>query len=328
MKRKLLLIILILTMLLAFPIAIWAATIDTPDDPIQLISNLEAFRGVLEVDDQLHIVGFDMGYSGANPAEDANEVWLFRLSDNDTIRATVAPFAFFDDGYAPGIVSFYFAADDTNIPTWQSVNLSVQMIGNPALAWTDGDPPSTNSTAYSLFSDSVALITARVRVIASAIEDEWGIDLIETVQGRQVLTSNGEEYFETSIANLRTFAPDLFSDTTVNPKFDEREFTQSFANATETRWESSNTSWDLTPAATTFGGSRLWITALLYVGFSVGMVIVVNMRVQSIRASAFIFGVLMLFGSFWGFMPFVAGIFAGIAGALAMVYAIFYRSSP
>lgn len=291
----------------------------------QTINTIEAYRSVIHTNDQLYIVTFSLDYA-VNPTDNARVNFLFRFSDNGTQIVEVAPSPYFDSGYDDGIISFYFLADDPNIPDWSTANLSVEFTGNPSLDW-GGDPPSVTNNVVDTYTDDNQLIPARIRVLASALETQWGIDLIELLSGTLVLTAFGEEYFEAVIPNLRIIAPDVFSSVTLQPEFDEREFTNTYATTAEDRWV-GDPIFDTTPTAIALGIPRVWLNSIIWVGVSIGMMVAVIMAVRRVRPASYIFGATLVIGSFAGFMTFVGGIFVGVIGALAIVFSILYKNAP
>lgn len=299
------------------------AAIASPDT--QTINTIEAFRGVLNTDDQLYLVTFSLDYT-SNPTDSAQVNFLFRLLDNGVEIASVAPNPFNDSGYDDGIISFYFAAGDVNIPVWQTANLEVVFTGNPALDW-GGNPPVVTNNVIDSFTDGVQTLPARIRFLGVALETKWGLDLIELISGALVLTSSGEIYFEAVITNLRIMAPSIFISTTVQPDFVEREFSLTYATTAEDRWV-GDPILDVTAAADELNMSRLWMNSLIWLGVSVAIMILLVRMLKRVRPAAFIFGAMLIIGSFSGFMTFVGGIFVGVIGALAIVYTLFYRSSP
>jgi len=323
LKKALLGKLLAWLLFLSLPASIAYAQIATPD--IYNIDQTQAYENVLETGDQLWLITFDLDYTGANPSERADEAWIFRLMDGSTEVAAVAPDPLHDDGYAQGLVSMYLTPAEA-VP-WLSANISAVMTGNPTLTWAAGAPPVATDNVVDLWSSVPGNITPRIRYIATALENDWGLDLIDLIQGEQKLTTTGEEYFESVVDNLRSIAPDLFEASTVSPEYDERAFTQTAATATEARWV-GDPLLDLSTAATEFGISRLWVTSIMYVVFCVVALIIILVRVPTVaRAGFFVVGVMLVFGSFMGFMTFEIGIFAGILGALAIIFPLFYRAA-
>jgi len=195
------------------------------------------YRNCIESNDQMWVIVGVIEY-GSNPAEDAGEAFIVRVlsSDNTELNA-VAPYPdIYDDGYAEFCVGILFTATEvtTENMTWGG-NFTVELTGNPALGWVADDPPTTSNNIISSWSDSTDM-TPRVRKIATDLEDDWGVTLTQVVGGVTQLTSDGEDYFERSIAGLRAICPALFSATVIVPEFDERTYTQAEATASEARW--------------------------------------------------------------------------------------------
>lgn len=300
------------------------AAIASPDT--QTINTIEAFRGVLEDNDQLYIVTFSLEYT-TNPVDGADDNFLFRLTDDGVEIAAVAPFAFNNAGYDDGVISFYFEALDANIPTWQTANLTVQFTGNPALIWTAGDPPIVTKSTIDSFTDGNQTIPTRIRILAQALENKYGVDMIELLSGVLTLTTNGASYFETVIQNLRQIAPNVFSDIVSQPEFVEREFTNTNKTSTEARWVGDSVL-DFTDLGNLLGISRVWASSIIYIIFSIAILVFLVIRMGAVRPATFLFGAMMVIGSFSGLMVFEAGIFAGVAGALAIVFSILFRGAP
>jgi len=320
-KRPLLAKLLAIVIFLALPASIAYAAIATPD--IYNVDETQFYQSVLETGDQYCFVTFDLDYTGANPSERADEAWIFRLMEDGVEVAAVTPNPLYDDGYASGLVSFYLTPAEA--VTWGSANVSIIMTGNPMLSWADGSPPVATDNIVDLWSTTPANITPRIRVIATDLEAAWGLDLIDLIQGEQILTSTGEEYFESVIDDLRAIAPALFDASTVTPEYDERTYTQAAATTAENRWVGDSLL-DLTAVANVFGISRLWMTSIMYiVGCAVGMIIIITRVPTVARAGFFLVGVMLVFGSFQGFMTYEIGIFAGVLGVLAIIFAWFYR---
>lgn len=303
-----------------WPAPVFAA-IDTPDT--FAVVEVEAFRNVLEDDDQLYLVQFSLGY-GSPPSETAEEAVLFRLRDDvDAELATVAPFAFVDDGWIDGVVSFYFSAADA--PAWQG-DFDVQMIGNPSLEWTDGDPWSAINDTIT-YADNAGQIAGRIRAIGNSLEAAYSLVLIERVAGVEKLTSDGETYFETVIPTLlREAVPELFAASSLNPVFEDRTFTQTYATTVETQLESVP-ALDATDLETATGVTREWWTALVFIAAALAVMFIIQSKLNDVRTSSFLFGIIMIGGSVTGFMPFMAGVAVAIIGVLAIVWPMFYRPS-
>ena len=227
MNKILIGILLAIISILAFPFMAFAS-IPSPDIEYSIIQ-VEAYQNVIEDDDQLYVIQYEIEYSAIPIEGTSDELFLCRLMNGTTQLGVTTPYPANANGYSRGLMSIYFGADDvTSLGlVWESASYSVQLIGNPVLDWTDGDPPSTtnssfsNWTSFSSASDVNTTLSLRLSVIAQIIETAWaGIsDLIEGTGGDRTLTDEGAEYFTLAIPNLRLMAPSLFSEALIVSDF-------------------------------------------------------------------------------------------------------------
>ena len=331
-KKKIFKLSILTLVVLLSTTAIAQAAIASPDT--LTINTIDAYQSVIETDDQLHIMTFEISY-GVNPDQDANQTFIFRLFDGGVEIATATPYAFFNSGYDQGVIGFYFDAQDPDIPAWEAATLELQLVGNAALDW-GGDPPSVTNNIWDSFNENKSLVGARVRTIALALETQWGVDLIEPVRSVNKLTENGENYFETTIPNLRLISPELFISTTTSPDIPSGNRTTTYGDDVEDRWTIiGGGTFDMTTIAPLFGTSRNWVSSAAYIIFAIAVLFAVSSKIsgpgeiagRGLRPALFLFGGLMIAGSFMGFMVFEVGLFAGIAGGLAVVLALFWRGS-
>lgn len=221
LKRISIILLAVILGMLTIPFPAHAATLAYPDVAFQL-TQVEVYRNTIELDDQLYLISFNIEYTANNtPSDPIDDTFIFRLvSDNGTILSTTTAYGCFNDGYDRGIASIYFSADDA--PTWgASANYTMYFEGNPILSWAGGVPPNVNTNSFSLWYDGGTItdtrdrLTTRLRYIAQQLETDWGgtTDLIEDTSVGKVLTTEGEDYFENSILDLRSMCPDLFYQT-------------------------------------------------------------------------------------------------------------------
>jgi len=325
MKKRILTILgIVLLQVMLFVTPAYAATIDTPD--VKNIVQITFYQSCIETNDQLCIVEFTLAYAGANPPEDANEAWLFRILNaaDEEVSESVAPFAYYDEGYSVGIVSFYFAPAD--ILTWEGA-YKIEMIGNPALDWTDGDPPSVTDDGINWETDSSA-ITPRIQALAGDFGIAYSEVMREKIGGVWKLSLDyGEPYFTTVIDNLSLIAPDLFQSLSTQPIFREREYAQAGKTAMEGRWVGI-APFDLSPISDMIPGiSRMWLTSVFWILIGVGALILVLRKAESREPATFLFGAWMVFGAFTGLLTTEIAIFCGVVGALALVYTFAWKGS-
>lgn len=335
---KRLLAVFILTCLSAIlPVYSNVADAQEPQPATLIINSIDAFQSVIVENDQMHIVSFDISWSSGNYT--GTEAFLFRFLDAGVEIATATPYSYYNNGKSQGVVGFYFDADDPDIPTWGSANLKIELMGNPTIVW-DGDVPYTSSTTWNSWS-AATLLGAKIRLLALALEDDWSVDLISPVNGVNKLTSYGEDYFESSIPNLRKAAPTLFITTAASPSFPSDNHSSTHGDEVMDRWlTSGNGTFDVTDAATQLGTTRNWLMSGLWVISSITMLGLMTYGTsktqggqeiitrQSLRPALFLFGFMMIVGSFMGFMVMQAGLFCGIFGGIVLVFAIFWRGSP
>lgn len=214
-------------MILSLAVPVFAETYYTPN--FMQISQLEAYKNVLELNDQAYLVNFGIGMTAnITPSTPIDNTYIFRLSESGVLKSTETAYGFYQDGYGDnvsqsGIAWIYFPAGST--PTW-SGNITIAFEGNPTLTWS-GSVPSVSSNIFSLwFNDGTIAgtstrLTDRIKYIAQQLETEWGVDLIDITAVDATLTTYGEEYFSNTIPNLRTICPDLFSEYMSSPTFPE-----------------------------------------------------------------------------------------------------------
>jgi hypothetical protein len=300
-------------------------------DTTPTITQTNAYRHCIEQNDQMYLITFNLDSYSSNPTESASEAFIVRLLSSDNTELGVAtPYAttINDDGWDTGVVTIYFSASAA--PTWQGT-YTIELTGNPSLSWTGGDPPRVTSTTFASWSSSTTLaattteLTARVRYLADAFEEDWSSDLIElSGDGTTKLTTNGERYFQNSISYLRDICPDIFSATITVAEFEEREYTQTYATTMEGRWDTGNTTdfLNFTDLGNTLGLSRMWTTSVLWVILSVGICFAASIKIQSYRIVAFMFAMLLVVGACIGLMPFVVAPIVGALGLLAIIYTV------
>lgn len=307
-------------------IGVGVALAAVPTPTTYTIVSIEAYQSVVVTNDQLYLVSFDLSDS-TSINESATEAWLVRMLDEGVEIATVAPYAFYNSGYAQGLVSFYFDPLDADLPTWSTANLSIELTGNPSLDW-GGDPPRQVTSSIGSWNVGNTLVPARIRVIATGLEADYSIDMIEAGgAGMTVLTAYGEEYFETVIANLRLIAPNLFSSVISQPQPIEHSYNQTYQHETETRFQ-GDTTFGLDTLATLLRVSRMTLISVLYLIFSIALSIIVCRNLESMRPMLFLCGGLLTVGGAVGFAAMEAPIWVGILGVAILIFTFFWRESP
>src|SRR3990172_12229174 len=126
----------LMLILLASPVTALATPLASPTS--YSISSVTVYSPALESNDQLYIVQFSVIY-GSLPPTDASQAWIIRLMNGATELATAAPYAFYNSGYATGVVSFYLPA--ALAPAWGGA-YTVILEPNPTLSWVSLPPQS------------------------------------------------------------------------------------------------------------------------------------------------------------------------------------------
>lgn len=232
---------------------LWATPVFAIDPPdlVNTINNVDAYRNLVETNDQLFIIEYTIDYT-ANPDENITEAFIARIMDGTDELGSQAPYAYYDDGYDRGIVAIYFEADDPNLPTWGS-SYTVKLEGNPTLTWGGAGRPITSSTSISWTSssDQPAALAAKVLYLADQLELAWSVDLIETSGFGSRLTDYGSSYFSSAIPHLITICPEIFGGSSVNPDIIDRANNRGAETYLTNR--ASNTILDPEPAADSIG---------------------------------------------------------------------------
>ena len=313
------LVALIVTVLALIPLPCLAAGLPSPTT--QTVNTIDAYQSVLTANDQLYIATFSLETT-ANTS--ANNSFIFRLKDAGIEIATVAPYNFYNNGNADGVVAFYFTADDPLLPVWNVGDIAVEFVGNPALTWAYGDPPSVTNAVVDSWNVGNTLISAKVRLLANQLENSYGVDMIELVEGILKLTAYGELYFETVIPNLRSLTPNIFSSLVSSPIFTTDNFTLVHKTTLESKLD--GTILDATDAANNIGSSKMWVISLIWLIFGGALSYEYANNIGTVGLN-YLIAIWLEVGSLGGFMPTEVGIGVGIIGGILLFYPVFFRNS-
>ena len=212
------------------PITPTSASIASPDT--LTISSVNVYRNSIELLDQLYLITGTINYT-VNPAgENAYDLFLIRLMDGATELKATAPYAFFDDGFDYFVIGMYFSAAEVTalgIGWGVGTGYSVKIEGNPGADWTASPPPSVVIGTFDQWYDGTTVsnttvnLTLKMRTLALATENTWGVTLTELLAGVRKFNATGEDYFTTTIPDLRLMTPELFSQSLTTPDFMERD---------------------------------------------------------------------------------------------------------
>lgn len=234
-----------------------------PDSAPQ-ISGVYVYEDCLETGDVGVLVDIYIDYASI-PDETATEAYLVSFIDTDgaTQLATVAPYVFVSSGYGRNMVWIYFSATDATSNGLDSANQALYEIwlaGNPTVesGWA-GDPPKTIAGIdyWQTTGVTATLVALRVLYFADQLELAWSLDMIEETSLGSRLTAVGESFFMNVIPSLRTMAPSCFSAGTVEPIYEDLDYSATFG-ATMTDGTGTVTG---SPITFTEGDTQVLVTA-------------------------------------------------------------------
>lgn len=285
------------------------------------------FRHCLETDDQLIVVQYYLNYT-ENPDETINQAFLSRYMNGATELANVKPYAYYDKGYDYGIFTMYLGASEA--PVWDG-DYAIRFEGNPTLEWP-GDPPSVTSTTLNWYSTTTTqatelLLSAQIISIANSLSDYWSIALTSETAGGAVLSAYGEQYFVSSIPNLREMTPGIFSGTVTTPEFEETTHTQSYRDTLLNRWSGTNVEntfimlaeWTHVPL--TVLKALLWSIAVGLIAYFIAL------GVGDLRPALFLVLLAWPLGNLIGMLSLTVTIVGALFCILALGYALFYQKA-
>lgn len=318
---------IMLSLALAAPVA----AIGQPDD--LSIDGVYVYQNCRESGDQLYLVPYTIDYASV-PAESAQEAYMLRLMDGDDVVGYAYPYAYYNKGYGQGVVALYFSASEA--PTWEGV-YTMQLIGNPFADWAGGIPEDeVSSLDFDVWQDTELGVTktivgARVIEMALDLETAWSQDMVTIADdGKQVLTSYAAGYFINVIPNLYEIAPDIFaagqggSTSVVEPDIPPEETRTDYSDELEANI--IDTPFDFTAMALQWGVSRGALTAILYYGCVVGILIFVARRLGTYKPMMLLSIPFVFLGAFLG-VPLIVTVLAGLVALGTTAYVIFYKPS-
>jgi len=269
----------------------------TPQPTDLELRQVTAYENVREDGDQLYLVTY---YITINATQGADQLFIFRLKDNDETIATAAAFPYHDQGYGLGVVAFYVSADDA--PVWEG-NVSVQLIGNPLVEW-DGDLPGTvfdditwnTGTA----AEVAALLSSKILYLATLLGQSWEVEMVTTVQGVTTLTSVGASYFMVVIPYAGEILPYIFGQYIFSPDFpiDEKPALDDYANWLDESLD--GTVFDVGPVARAHHWSAETLRVGVYYFFVIALFVLLITKKKLNRGTMLLFWPFVVAGPFFG----------------------------
>jgi len=289
-----------------------------------------AYRNCRETGDQLYLIEYEITYN-STPSETVTEAYMVRLMDGNATLGYVYPFSYHNKGYDKGVAAIYFSSGGP--PAWDEPYL-MELLGNPFSDW-EGALPSVLYFPFDLWQDNEVAITqvliaSRIIWLANELEIDWGKDMVTTSDvGKDVLTAYAAGYFTNVMPYLYEIAPKIFPEgslpsTIISPDIPPEEIRTDYADSLTA--DIIGTPLDLTNVAAIFGVSRGALTAILYYGLVLVVLIAAARRIGSYRPVMLFGGFLVIIGSFVG-VPLMVAILGALAGFVMIGFVIFYRPS-
>lgn len=318
---KPILIILTLCLLLIASPASSIFAIDVPNS-ISLDSTAQAFRSLLEPNDMLIIVGYNIAYY-IYPEETAYETFIGRVLDSNGLSiAATRLFAYYEAGYSEGVFSLYMNAETA--PVWGS-NIQVSLSGNPTLDWS-GPIPNT-STNIIEWNNDLGGLTSFILDKAYVLSNTWNVDLLLRLASGIKLSDYGDVYFSSVVPNLRQLCPDLYADSSYSPAYKEAEYSQNYLNQLWARW-------DTTPYAVSFANlaeyfnltSTQFRGVLAFILLGVASVAIAGVT-QSPKPLLIIILPTIFMLNLMGMLSLLVTAILGFASVLLLGYILFYKGA-
>lgn len=231
-------ILLLAMMVVATPVMA-VTPMPPPDDSIMSILEATVFPSCLTSGDIGILAEYSIPYATTPPLP-VNSAYTFAFvaADGTTQLQATTAYAFANSGYSlyvgnpSGVVWFYFTPAQVSSYSLASTNLTnygVWIIGNPTVEWSTTAPISKGSlTSWGTASTTRAQLGFKIIDYSNDLSTLWSLLLTQTSPVGTVLTSNGEQYYTTSIPNLRAMTPQIFSAGQVTPYTPNLTYKSSF----------------------------------------------------------------------------------------------------
>lgn len=196
------------------------STMPLPSTPNQ-INFAYAYRNLLVPGDQMYVVDFFTGYTPPLPDFSATQSYVVKaFTSTGTLIGSVAPFAYFDNGYQRNIAMIYFPV--ATAPTWNNGE-TVSLSGNPGLTWAGAIPNQSAPVSYWSPSTSISFtqneLSSTVITWAGYLQQAWfpTVTMIQQTVAGQKLSTAGQTFFVGVMPTLQQMAPGAFAGSMQTP---------------------------------------------------------------------------------------------------------------
>lgn len=296
------------------------------DPDSMLLLSARVYPNVLESGDLLVVVAYNLEYTSA-PDESISRTYLVRfLTQAGLELQTVTPFSYYNRGYAPGVVSFYFTGLQASTLGISSENVYiVKMQGNPGVF---PSPPSVQTS--DLFWVSALLskgaLKSDVVGLATLLEDVWvDVSLIVNTPEGPAFTAEGDTYFSNTIPSLRSMVPSLFTGGTTTPVIPERESSMEYRNALARFWEDTDIGRAVQNLADHLGIDHLLLKTIFLIAFCILVATAVTAVTQRPDFAPLTFGVLFPLGAYVGMTDMKLAALLAAGGVVTTAFILFLR---
>ena len=289
------------------------------------IEGVDMYRHCLEIDDMLVVVQYYLNYT-TNPDETINQAYFGRLMEGVVEHANVAPYSYYGKGYDHGVFSMYLSASEA--PSWNGT-YTIRFEGNPTLSW-EGAIPNTIATTINKHATTTqqateVLLGSNILSIATQLSDYWTVSLITETAAGSKLSSYGEQYFVTSIPNLRTLLPNIFAGDIEAPIYEEKTYVQSGRDTLLNRWSGTDVETHLNNLAVWTTIPITVVKGILWLVPSMLVVYFISLRIKDTRPALFLALLMMPLGNLLGMLSLTFTIIFAVICVLALGYAFFYQ---
>lgn len=177
---------------------------------------VKAYKNLLETGDCLFVILADIPYAQI-PNIPVSRTYIYSLLDDGTEVGWNVGYAMNDNGYNYNIYSLYFEAADA-IDWGNTDDYEIVLSGSPDVfsgvvpIYSVVDDPD-----YGVYADTWVTATdynlelgQALLKIASTLEQEWQVVLLDEQDTKTVLSSTGEKLFRNAIPGVQQMAPSIF----------------------------------------------------------------------------------------------------------------------
>ncbi len=219
-------VLVILIAVLGFAVPAYAV-MPLPDAPSQVLTAY-VFPGCAEPGDIGIFVVYSIPYAVV-PATIVSDAYAITFIDTDGVTqlASASPYVYVNSGYSgttgepAGIAWMYLTAAEVTaygISSALIASYDIQIVGNPTLVWAGAIPLTIGSlTSWGTEATTRTQLGLKVLQTADTLGIYWSLALSQESPMGTVLTTTGEQYFVTSIPNLRSMCPQIFAAGAVTP---------------------------------------------------------------------------------------------------------------